>query len=108
MNKGLDRDVLKTTRVNAMYSVTADSKRFAAQREADLEAELDTLLKQGKKVKAADVQRIGKQIVEMCKPVTSDTYVRLCKKYIKISNAQFAEYKRIKDIWAYEEKYRNR
>ena len=108
MNRWLDKDALKTARVSAMYSVVADSKRFVAQSEIELERELDNLIAKGKNVNPADVERVGKQIAAMNKPVSSDTYVRICKKYIKISNSTFAEYKRIKDIVAYDEKYGSR
>ena len=80
MKNRLDKDCVSAARVTSMYAVSSDSKRFVAAREASLEQTLDDYIKSGKQVAPEEMKRLGKIIVDMCKPVLSEVYIRICKK----------------------------
>lgn len=108
MATGLYKDCVTAARVSAMYHPITESKRFVAKTESELEQVLDNLIQSGEATDMEEIKRLGKRIVDMCKPVTSETYARVCKKYLKLITPDFEFYKRIKDIVEYEEKFRER
>ena len=77
MKTGLDKDCITSARLVGMYHPTTESKRFIAKTENELEQQLDALIQAGKNVDEKEIKRLSKRIVDMCKPVTSETYARI-------------------------------
>ena len=106
--EGLDNNWNRTNRLSDLYNPAASARRFLAKREADTERELDDLIRSGRTVDAEILKRLGKRITDMCATTVSERYLRICTKYLRISNEQLEAHKRIQSIVEYEENYGSR